>query len=182
MKKITFVLLSSILLLTACGPKINKEQQERLEVITESVDSITTAVNELDSASIDQMIKEFAKKKEYIQNGLKDTVPYSLIYRLDDFIQLKKGMLFIQNEFNMIKKEANLMNSQIKDLNHDVDNRLVEEDQFERYYELEKKNSEQLETAASQLLLRVKKMQEEYPKLVPVVDSLIDANNAKLNE
>ncbi len=141
MKKLTFVLLSSLLFFAACSSKINDEQQKRLDTITDRVDSITTAVNELDSTPLETMVRDFFEKKEFIQNGMKDTVPYSLIFKLDNFVQLRKGMGFIRNEFSMIKREANLMNSQIEDLNHDVDNGLVEEDQFERYFELEKKNS-----------------------------------------
>ncbi|MBL4708851.1 MAG: hypothetical protein JKY48_10485 [Flavobacteriales bacterium] len=182
MKKITFVLLTSILLLAACGSKISKDQQERLEVITEKVDSVTGAINKIDSLALEQMLFDFFEKKNFLQNDLKDTIPYRLIFKLDSFVQMRKEMGFIRNEYSMIKSEANLMNSQIKDLNHDINNGLVEENQFERYYELEKKNSDQLQAVSKKLLFKVKRMQTEYPKFIPFVDSIINSYKSEMNE
>lgn len=182
MKKITVVLLSSLFLLVACSPKINKDQQARLEAITDRVDSIAEAINDIDSLALEQKLREFFEKKEFIQNGLKDTVPYDLIFKLDEFVQLRKHMGFIQKEYSMIKREANLMNAQIEDLNHDVNNSLIEENQFERYYELEKKNSEQLKAASDQLFFNIRRVDEKYPELVPLVDSIIDSYKSEMNE
>lgn len=182
MKKHLIILSLISSFLVACGPKINSTQQNSLEKLTTKVDSVTQLVNALDSVEIAKMTNEFFERKNFIQKKITDTLKPEFIFKLDEFIQLRKEMGFIRGEYFTIKNEANILNKQIQDLNHDVSKRLVEEKQFERYYSLEKTNYDQLVMATNQLTGAIEEGSKKYNKLLPEIDSLITAYKATLNE
>lgn len=182
MKYISLIALTLSVLFTACGPKINTEQQQKLETLTVKVDSIVEKVNELDSASLIKMTEDFFNKKNFIQEKMADTLEPKTIFMLDAFIQLRKEMGYIRGQYGIIKSEANILQQQLVDLNHDVSKRLVEEKRFDKYYDLEFENYNQLSTAASGLFSGVETGTERYKEMVGEVDSLIKAYKANLNE
>lgn len=182
MKYISLFVLTFSVLLTSCGSKINKEQQQKLEALTVKVNSITKKVNELDSAALVKLTDEFFERRNFIQQKMTDTLPPEMIFMLDAFIQLRKEMGYIRGQYGMIKLEANILQQQLVDLNHDVSKRLVEEKRFDKYYDLEFQNYNQLSTAASGLFSGVETGTKKYNEMVGEVDSLIKAYKAKLNE
>jgi len=181
--KVFFIpLLICSLVLVACGPKINDNQQKQLKKLTEQVDSITKTINAIDSAKLITMTSNFFERKEYVQNNLVDTVDKKTLFKLDDFIQLRKGMGYLATEYSSVKSETNIMSQQIEDLNHDVDKGLIEEKQFNRYIGLELENFKQLQPAAGRLIAINENMKNQYNSKVGLVDSLIAANKTKLND
>lgn len=182
MKRNILILFAAISLMVSCGPKINSTQQKSLEQLTQKVDSVAELVNALDSAELTQLIDSFFNRKIFIQNKIVDTLKPEMIFKLDSFVQLRKGMGFIRGEYYTIKNEANILKQQMLDLNHDVSKRLVEEKQFDRYYTLEKINYDQLAIATSQLTAAIEKGSNKYESLLPVIDSVIEAYKANLHE
>ena len=74
MKKHLFTLsLIFSLLIVSCGPKINPDQKESIEKLTNQVDSVAKVVNALDSAEVKQLADNFFDRKNYIQNKIVDT-------------------------------------------------------------------------------------------------------------
>ena len=183
MKKPLFTLsLIFSLLIVSCGPKINPDQKESIEKLTNQVDSVAKVVNALDSAEVKQLADNFFDRKNYIQNKIVDTLKPEMIFKLDAFVQLRKEMGFIRGEYGTIKNEANILKKQIADLNHDVSEGLVDEKQFERYYSLEKTNYDQLTMATGQLTAAITEGSKKYNELLPEVDSLIAAYKESVNE
>ena len=182
MKRLGILFLSSVLLFTSCGPKISPAQQKKLDELSASIDSIATAVNQLDSAQLDIMLTDFFKKKYFVQNDMQDTLSRLVIYRLDSFVRLRKPMEFIKEQYSAIKQEANIMKQQMTDLNHDVENRLIEEKQFDRYFELEQDNHLQLRAAANQLVKVSNDALNSYNHHIPFVDSLINKYEKQIDE
>lgn len=182
MKKNIFYILAISLFIVSCGPKINSAQQESLEKLTLQVDSITEKINEIDSLQLTQLTLDFAERKRFIQYEMVDTLKPEIIFKLDAFMQLRKPMGFIMGEYTTIKTEANILQKQMVDLNHDVSNRLVEEKQFERYYTLENDNYGELSMAANQLFRAVEGGTKSYNEMVVEIDSIISAHKARLNE
>jgi len=75
MKKHLFTLsLIFSLLIVSCGPKINPDQKESIEKLTNQVDSVAKVVNALDSAEVKQLADNFFDRKNYIQNKIVDTL------------------------------------------------------------------------------------------------------------
>lgn len=183
MKK-AFTALSFVIIvfLSACGPKINAEQQERLKTLTLSTDSIAEMVNAIDSNQIAKSVEVFFTHKEFLQNKMRDTLSRDLIFKLDKYLSLRKSMSYLRSDYINIASEANIMQQQLADLNKDISNRLIDEKKFETYYELELKNYEQLKFATD----RLKKVQENslpvFEKSYPFIDSLINAYQLRVNE
>lgn len=182
MKKLLMLSFPVSLFLFSCGPKINEDQQAKLNELSESVDSIIVAVNGLDSAELFKMTTDFFEKKEFLQQKMSDTLKPELIFKIDEFIQLRKAMNFVASEYSPIKAEAKITENQVKDLKQDVDNRLIDEKKFNTYYELEQKNFSQLKFATDRLVDISKQAKEGYEEKTPLVDSLITAYKAKTNE
>jgi|GEM_PF-6258465 hypothetical protein len=182
MKKSLLILFVISSFFVACGPKINSTQQESLQQLTSNVDSVAQLLNALDSAELTQLTDNFFQRKNFIQSEMADTLAPETIFKLDAFIQLRKEMGFIRGEYFTIKNEANILNQQMVDLNHDVSKRLVEEKQFERYYALEKENYDELTMATSQLTGALERGRTSYHRLVEEIDSVITAYKSTLNE
>jgi len=182
MKQISILLFGALLFLSSCGPKINKTQQEELNVLTGRIDSIVNGINDIDSVALEKMVVDFFEKKDFIQNDIKDTIGPDIIFTLDAFMRLRKAMGFFQKEYSAIKQEANTMQIQMEDLNHDVNKRLIEEKQFEKYYVLEKENFDNLNRASTQLFNVFKRTNKSYHEQLPVIDSIIDSYKSKMNE
>ena len=182
MRNSILFLFSISLLLNSCGPKINSEQQNNLELLTAKVDSIVNEVNTLDSVALMDLTNDFFDRKNYLQRQVSDTIAPELIFKIDSFIQLRKGMGFIRGEFSPIKTEANILKQQLEDLSHDVDNRLVEEKQFDRYFELEKNNFDELSIAYQQLSVSIELVTKKYNLLAPGIDSFIEDYKARIND
>lgn len=180
MRQIIFI--SCVLFLTACGPKITKKQQIKLNELELGIDSIVSNVISLDSVKTFEMISNFQERKNFVQVEMTDTIERETLFKLDEFVQLRKGMGYLLSEYSGIKFEALTMQSQIKDLMHDVEHRLVEEKQFDRYYDLEKTNLDQLKFASERLVDIDARMQVDYAEKVEMVDSLISAYKIKVNE
>lgn len=182
MKKIYFLFILACIFLSSCGPKINQKQKQKLEQLTQSVDSVAVVVNAIDSAELISRVSDFFAKKNYVQNEMKDTLERETIFMLDAFVQLRKGMGYLQEQYIPIREEANIMQQQLIDLNHDVENRLIDEKKFDKYYQLEKDNFEQLFLAAGRLNEVNQKTLKAYNERLPKIDSLINAYKARLNE
>ncbi len=170
------------LFLTACGPKINSDQQKSLSTLTSQVDSVTSIINAMDSVELMTLTDNFFNRKNFLQKQMIDTLEPEIIFKLDGFIQLRKTMGFIRGEYGVIKKEANIMKHQMVDLNHDVSERLIEEKQFGRYYSLEKANYDELKLASIQLKRAVEVSTKEYNERIVAVESVIDAYKTKKDE
>lgn len=172
----------ALLFLASCGPKITKEQEERLNELTANIDSIASQIATIDSVKSQKMTSDFFAKKNYLQIKMTDTISRDILFKLDEFVQLRKGMGYLQGEYSGIAAEAKIMQQQMEDLNHDVESGLIEEKQFEKYYELEKTNFDKLKFAAERLVDVNERMHPAYNKQVVFIDSLINAHKAKLND
>jgi predicted nucleic acid-binding Zn-ribbon protein len=88
-------------------------------------------------------------------------------------------MGFITSKYATLKEEAITMQLQLKDLTQDVENRLVDEEHFEKYYTLEKENYIQLKDAVSQYEKAYIVSMRRYNSMKTKVDSIITASKAK---
>ena len=179
MKKYFSIPLVIILFTVACGPKINQEQQEDLNDLSLKVDSSVELLTQVDSANLMQMGNEFFKMKDYLTEEMNDTIKRETVFYLDSFISLKKPMGYITSKYATLKVEALTMQQQLRDLSQDVENRLVDEEHFEKYYNLEKENYIQLADAVSQYEKAYIVSMRRYNSMKTKVDSIITASKTK---
>lgn len=173
-----FIALST-LFLASCGPKISKENQKKLSDLTSNVDSVVTRVMSIDTVEALKMTKAFFQSKQFIQEEMKDTFERKVIYKLDEFINMRKGMNYLAAEYPNIRKEALTVQNQIETLNEDVKNGLLEDERFSKYYHLEKQNFDALKDATDNLMNIYTRMVKESSEKTPYIDSLMTAYKAK---
>lgn len=178
MKNFIPIVLVILLFTVSCSPKINEQQQESLNELTLKVDSSVAILAAIDSAEIMQMGNEFEKMKGFLLNDIKDTLSPETVFYLDSFVNLKKPMAFITSKYVPLKKEAITVQQQMKDLKQDVDNRLVDEEHFEKYYRLEEENYNKLNDAVGQFNKAYNVSKRRYSNMKPKVDSIISASKS----
>ena len=169
-------------LLVACGTKITDDQVKKLDQLTQRVDSsVDILINQIDSNKVVELTDEFFMKKSFFENEMKDTIDRATIFIIDNYMRSKKSMEYIRMNFAPLIQEAKTMQLQISDLKHDIDNRLIDQEQFEKYYDLENRNSLELESAVEQIKSIYLKMNEELVKKNPQIDSIINVYNKKVD-
>ncbi len=182
MKKIFFLTFLCCGLL-ACGPKITSEQVRQLDELEAGVDSaVALLMNEIDSTTVFNLTNSFFKDREFFQNEMNDTLDTKTIFFIDKYMGYKKSMQFLQLNYRSIAKESLIMQKQIKDLRHDVENRLVDESRFVKYYELEFSNFTQLQEASKQIGNIYNKSSAELAEMRPKIDSIVTAYKSKIVE
>lgn len=179
MKNISFLLFSIALILIACGPKISAEQEEKLSQLNQEVDSTYQTIMAVDSNKLIEITNGFAERRDFITKNMSDTISREVAFYLDSFLMMKKGILFLSKEYKPILKESKIVKKQLQDLNHDVQNRLVDEKHFEKYYFLEQDNHMKLKGIVSQIKKAYDIIEEKYFRMLPKVDSIIEASKQK---
>ena len=175
MKKHFPFILVILLFTVACSPKISEQQEGNLNQLTLKVDSSVAILLAIDSAEMMQMGNEFEKMKKTLLNDIKDTLSPETVFYLDSFVNLKKPMAFITSKYRPLKEEALIVQQQMKDLTQDVENRLVDEEHFEKYYRLEQENYLQLEEAVGQFDRAYTVSKRRFNNMKSKVDSIISA-------
>lgn len=180
--RIKFLLFSGICtLLIACGPSINDQQWKQLKQLTKDVDSVHHIISQVDSSEILEIIKGFKERRNYIINEMSDTLSPETIFYLDTFLVMKKSILFFESQYFPILEESSIMKAQIKDLTTDASNRLIEEERFQSYYELEQDNFMKLLNVSEAISRKYNIINRKYYNMLPKVDSIISATRKEPN-
>lgn len=169
--------------LLSCSPKINSEQANRLDALEAGVDSaVNILVQEIDSSAAMELANNYFRDREFFLEKMKDTLDTKTIFLIDKYMSYKKAMRYLQSNYHSYLKEALIMQQQMKDLRHDVEKRMVDEEYFEKYYELEHANYKQLQKAAQQIGTIYQKSSTEIAEIKPRIDSIITAYKSKIVE
>lgn len=182
MKTLFILSLTIVSALSACGPKITDEQAKKLDILSAQADSLYQSLVEIDSNKVIEITTGYEERRSLLLNDMKDTLSRETLFYLDSFLVMKKVARFFKNDFFQIRQEVKTITKQLDDLEKDVANRLVNENQFNDYYKLEKENFDQLLPITSQVSISYENMQKKYERMTPKVDSIINAYKAKVNE
>ena len=177
-----FLFLIPCFLLFACGPQINEQQQKQLTQLTKDVDSVHAVISAIDSAEALEMVKGYMERRNYLLQEMKDTLSPDIIFYLDTFLTMRKSMQFFESQYFPILEESRIVKTQLRDLNTDVSNRLVDENRFASYYQLEQDNFMKLLNVSSEISRKYKVISVRYEKMLPTVDSIINSAREKSNE
>jgi len=178
MKKYLIIIIAS--LLVACGPKISAEQSEKLENLTLKVDSaVDILTNTIDSNRLITLTSDYLNKQSFFENDMKDTVDRETIFLIDEFMRDKKAIKYLSANYGPFMNEAKAMKEQLQDLKLDIDNRLVDQEQFKKYYDLENNNFLELDNAVKTIKDVYLRVDSELVRRTPKIDSIINAYNLK---
>ena len=181
MKIAKVVVLVTCFSFFACGPLITDQQQEQLNELTKKVDSLHEAISKVDSMKIIAITKGFSERRKTILSGLEDTLSPETLFFLDTFLIMKKPMQFFEAHYFPILNESRIAKKQLIDLNTDIANRLIDKDRFQSYYELEQDNFVKLMNVSIEIVEKYNRITDQYERMLPKVDSIINASRKKPN-
>jgi len=180
--KLLIGILPGLFFLMSCGSKISSKQEQKLSELRSELDSTYEAISSLDSATIRKISNYYHEKRNYITKEMDDTLEPETLFYIDTFLVIKKVIRFFDNQYFPILEEARTMKKQLRDLEHDVENGLVNEEQFEDYFQAEQDNFLKLKNVSSDIDRLYKTMTGKYNRMSPKIDSIVNATKTKSND
>jgi hypothetical protein len=181
MKLIKPFLLSLIVAISmeACGPNISDEQMAELSLLDSRLDSLSEQVNTIDSSKFMNYTKTFEKNIEFLQYDIKDTIPLETAFIVDEYYGLRKGLRKYSAEYPALKREVSTTKDQLYNLRNDVENGLIEPEQFNEYLKLEKENIDQIQSVSEVMKPKLQIAMPLFEEKNPQIDSIIQVYKAK---
>lgn len=168
--------------MVACGPRITDEQMNSLKQLELQLDSTIQDFEQIDSAEAFKAIETYEANLSYLQKEIKDTLPRKTAFFVDSYYQMRKPLRKYAQNYSIVKSELTLSEKQLEDLRRDVENGLVELEQFNDYLAIEQKTVDQLEAVTTDLIMNMNKVMPMYEKKNPRIDSLVKVYKLKQAE
>ena len=169
--KINLVIgLASVL--SACLSKQDEENLAKVDELIAMNDSSISALEATDSSTIYVHHDTLFSNLNYLQTHLTDTLERSLLKKLSDYRDIRKAYRAYKEQFTLTLNEARNEKEQLIKLKQDIENDIVKEDKFEKYYDLEFTNVKVIKENTDKLTVRINLSEEIYNQLAPTVDSL----------
>jgi len=179
MRTIIFTLLIASLVV-ACGPKISSEQQEHLDELVITQDTLNAWFARIDNPSFDSILTVFNARKDFIKNEMKDTLNKDAVILLNAYLLQANDYDFMQENFPVMKAELETATKQLELMQKDIDAGVLGAEKFEEYIEIEYENSRVLQNELNRLIRTYRSQIELYHTTVEEVDSII--NDYKLRK
>lgn len=175
------VIITSTLALffIACRPNIDEAKLAKIDSLQAVLDSSQQLFNKVDSAKIMQYSKHYFENLDYVRYEYYDTVETEIAFYIDKYYGMRKAMNFMRKEYNKLKSELSISQSQLDLLSEDIDNGLVEDSQLDKYLELESNNVKQVKGLVNKIHDAYDYNIRLYEKMNPRVDSIITDNKQK---
>lgn len=178
-----FLKISSIVfalsLLIACTSQQDKENIAKVEALIQETQTYIDQLEATDSAKITDHYGKLMHHLEYLSVNLTDTIPIPLIAKLSDYRAHRKTYQFYGKEYHPTLSDAKLEVKQLKALIQDIENNIVDEEKFEKYYQLEASNVGAIAENTQKITESIGKSEEVYAKISPTADSLMQAVMAR---
>lgn len=177
--KTTLTLFSLSILVFACQPKVDEVKAAKIEKLQIRIDSSIQAFNQIDSAKAMQSAIHFDENLKYIKNEYRDTIDNKTALYIDEYYSLRKAFSLIKKDYSKTSTDLTSTNKRLEDLEHDLNNGLIEDTQFNQYIQLESNNVSLIEESTSNIVYAYSVVQPMYDTMNPKVDSLIDESKRK---
>jgi hypothetical protein len=169
-------------LFTACLSKQDEENLAKVDELIEMTDSSIAALEATDSTTIYVHHDTLFSNLNYLQIHLVDTIERDMLKKLSDYRDIRKAYSAYKSDFTRTLIEARNEKEQLLKLKQDIENDIVDEEKFEKYFELEVGNVRALKESAEKLTVRIKISEEIFSRLAPTVDSLNIATRKKFEQ
>lgn len=104
--------------------------------------------------------------------NLEDTVSKRLLVMLGDYRGMRKVYAKYKKSYPELLAATKTEIEQLESLKKDIENDIVKEDKFEKYYQLEQNNVNTIIDKVGQISVKINRAEELYKDYAPSVDSL----------
>jgi|GEM_PF-5408150 len=170
-----FIYIAILFLLFSCGVKITSEQQEHLDELKITYDSLIVGFEKIDSSQITFLISDYTKKREFFSKEMKDTLGEDQMLLIDEFMGLNKHLDYLENGYEILGDEIKTTAEQLNLMQTDIDNRLIDQKQFTKYIEVEYENMNALEGEIGRYFGTYNGFAIYYEENIAKIESIIKA-------
>lgn len=145
MKKISFLFFIVLLSLNSCTDIKKIEQLEKIEVINNSLDSLSQVYTENKIDSVQNMSMSIYGVQNRIKNNYtSDTINFQLGVKMGKHKWMKKKLKVVASDGKILDGEISEAISNLSDLKHDIENGYGEREKYDDHISHEKKKFKQL--------------------------------------
>ncbi len=177
--KAVFVLGLSVILV-GC---LSDQDKANIEKVDELIQETQTQADALEATDYEQIMVHhdtiFANLG-FLSRNLEDTVSKDLLVMLGDYRSMRKVYAKYKTGYNEMLAAAKTEIDQLNALKQDIENDIVKEEKFDKYFQLEQSNVNTIVEQIDQLTVKINSAEELYSQYGPVVDSLSAATREKL--
>ena len=159
--------------LVACSPQADPAKVEKVNELQSRIDSSKMAFAKIDSTTGVGSAMQYNLNVQYLKTEYRDTVTEETARFVDRYYSLRKAMKLIRSTYARTAKEIRTTDERLGNLMHDLENGLIEEDQFQQYHQLESNNVALIEESVGDILYAYETVQPMYDEMNPKIDSLI---------
>lgn len=167
------ILLIGSSFLFSCGPKISAEQQEHLDELIITHDTLAAWFKAIDTPTFDSIIKVYNERKDFIKSEMQDTLNKEAVLILNSFLLQASDFELLEENFPIMKEELNTAREQLQLMQKDIDARILDADLFKEYIEIEYENTQVLQGELDRFISTYLSQVELYQSMVIEVDSII---------
>ncbi|MEQ8909008.1 MAG: hypothetical protein RIC95_07435 [Vicingaceae bacterium] len=177
--KLSTILFSALLLLFACQAEVDPAKLEKVDALKSRIDSSYETFAQVDSAKAMASSKHYAENMVYIKSDYRDTISKEIADFFDEYYSIRKAMKLIGGKYGKASRELRTTKSRLDNLEHDLNNDLIEEEQFKQYIQLEQNNVALIEESVNDVYHAYQTVQPMYDRMNPRIDSLIAESKRK---
>lgn len=171
--------LALLIAFVSCGPKVSEQAIGKTENLKTSIDSIAVVLSKIDTAKGFASNQHYFENMDYIQTQMTDTIPKYLAFYIDDYYGIRKAFRLFAKQYVLVSSQVEESQQQLDNLLHDAKEGILDEEAYNRYYDLESNNALIATSAANEVIYAIETAQSIYDSMNPRIDSLVAASKAK---
>lgn len=159
-------------LLAGCLSEEDKANMDKVDQLITDTQEQLTALEATDYDAILVHHDTLFSNLGLLSRNLEDTVSKRLLVMLGDYRGMRKVYSKYKKSYPELVAATKTEIEQLKSLKKDIENNIVKEDKFEKYYQLEQNNVNTIIDKVGQITVKINKAEELYSIYAPSVDSL----------
>tara|TARA_R110002049_G_scaffold41623_1_gene125086 strand:- start:5219 stop:5788 length:570 start_codon:yes stop_codon:yes gene_type:complete len=176
-----FVLSFGVIgLLAGCLSDQDKANIEKVDQLIADTQEQLTALEATDYDAILVHHDTLFSNLGLLGRNLEDTVSKRLLVMLGDYRGMRKVYAKYKKSYPDLLAATKTEIEQLESLKKDIENDIVKEDKFEKYYQLEQNNVNTIIDKVGQITVKINRAEELYKDYAPAVDSLSAAVREKI--
>lgn len=159
-------------LLSSCLTETDKANIEKVDLLIADTQEQVVSLEATDYESIVVHHDTLFSNLRLLSMHLEDTVDRNLLIILSEYRSLRKVYAKYKSNYQELMSATQTEITQLESLKKDIENDVVNEDKFDKYYQLEQNNVNSIIENVGQMTTKINRAEELYKTYSISVDSL----------
>ena len=173
-----FVIMASVVslaILSSCNTPKHPKEMASLDSLKVALDKAGEVLLKMDGKKADSCYHTIQRQLKFIQQNYRDTMTKEVALFLSDYHAIKEPLEMLGKNYDELKKQVVYTVNQLKNLSHDLQHNLVEEDKVKTYVETEEKEAKQLASTIESMVDEAEEQLPKFEKMQPRVQRMVDS-------